>query len=93
MSKTAIRIFPDGRIVGIAGAYDYTRHTQKPVIPRRASRVEPVESGPYAGYWYADMSPLSDRHQYCLYPPRKTRQQTLDDEYMEVRRWLASDTA
>jgi hypothetical protein len=38
-------------------------------VPRRASHIEPIQSGPNAGKWFADMSPLGEDFQYCLWPP------------------------
>ena len=43
--------------------------------PVRAGQILVVEApGPYAGFFYADLSPLADltgeaRHRVCLYPP------------------------
>ena len=42
---------------------------------RRASVIMTVEEGPFRGYFYADMSYLSqvtglDEHAVCLWPPR-----------------------
>lgn len=34
--------------------------------PRRASRVEIVETGPQAGLFYVDFSPLGPAYQFCL---------------------------
>ena len=45
-------------------------------VPVRAGQILVVaEPGPYAGFFYADLSPLADltgdpRHRVCLYPPR-----------------------
>lgn len=57
--------------------------------PRRASHVEPIQTGPFSGWWYIDMSPLGDDFTYCLYPPLKTRREALAAEVTHVReRWV-----
>ena len=43
--------------------------------PARAGQILVVEAGPWAGFFYADLSPLADltgddRHRVCLYPPQ-----------------------
>lgn len=55
----------------------------------RASHVECVAAGPYAWSWYADMSPLGQGHELCLWPPREVRAEALADErrYLNMH-WL-----
>jgi len=47
---------------------------------RRASHVEPIESGIHIGKWYVDMSPLGEGYQYCLMIPFVTRGEALEAE-------------
>jgi hypothetical protein len=49
-------------------------------VPRRASRVEPIPSGPLAGKWSVDMSPLGEEFAYSLWPPYDTRREALTAE-------------
>jgi hypothetical protein len=56
---------------------------------RRASIINTVEEGPYAGQFYADMSYLADmtqddRHRVCLFPPRPLESDVKDDEVAYV---------
>lgn len=61
--------------------------------PRRASHVEPIQSGPNAGWWYVDMSPLGETFGYCLWPPLQTRKEALAVEVDHVqRRWVNGQT-
>jgi hypothetical protein len=49
-------------------------------VSRRASLVEPIADGLMAGWWFADMSPLGDGYQYCLWPPYRRRDEALAAE-------------
>lgn len=78
--KTALRFYPGGRVKAIhddgfpfedAFGPDFAK------ARRRASVINTVESGPYAGYFYADMGHLAALHDdptldVCLWPPQKT---------------------
>lgn len=57
--------------------------------PTRASHVEPIQSGPNAGRWYADMSPLGRGFEFCLWPPCERRDAALEAERRFIcERWL-----
>ncbi len=68
------RYMPDGSVRAVwpkTGA-DLLRGVGTPV---RAGQILVVEAGPWAGFFYADLSPLADlttddRHRVCLYPPQ-----------------------
>jgi hypothetical protein len=68
-NKLVMRIGKGGSIRAVhADGYDFQRvHGCGPA--RRASHVEPIQSGPYAGWWHVDMSPLGPEFNYCLWPP------------------------
>jgi hypothetical protein len=55
-------------------------YTPSGAVPRRASRVEPIQDGPDRGKWMVDMSPLGPEFQYCLWPPYDTRRAALAAE-------------
>jgi len=68
-----LRIFPGGKVKAI---YEDGLDTAGLGLPPpvRASHVEPISSGPYAGWWMVDMSPLGlqeNRPDFmvCLWPP------------------------
>ena len=52
--------------------------------PTRASKIEPIQTGPFAGYYSVDMSPLGPAFQYCLWPPQNCRKAALDQEHEHV---------
>jgi hypothetical protein len=83
-----MRIWPGGRVEAIyTDDYDWSRHGD--VTVQRASHVEPIASGPYRGWWHADMSPLGQSYAYCLWPPRRLREEALADETEHIEaRWL-----
>jgi hypothetical protein len=91
MSKTIFRIGEHGSVKAIVG------NSMRPGVagtppPRRASHIEPIESGPYAGYWMADMSPMGPGWLYCLWPPLPTRAEALTSEHDHlVQRWIRSE--
>ncbi len=91
--STAMRFAPGGKVMAIhddgfpfekAFGVDFAK------ARRRASIINTVEEGRYAGYFYADMSYLADRlgddtHRVCLYPPRKEEADCKADEFIYVR--------
>lgn len=88
MNGTVIRFGKGGRVRAI--------HHDDYVLPggrtRRASHVEPIPSGPNAGLWYVDMSPLGPQYQYCLWPPFETRREALDAETSHLEEvWIHGD--
>ena len=57
--------------------------------PTRASNIEPIPAGPCKGYWMADMSPMGDDWQYCLWPPMPTRKEALQQEHDHLnQKWI-----
>jgi hypothetical protein len=64
-----MRISKGGAIRAIhTDSYDFAGlHGCQPAV--RASAVESIQSGPFAGWWHVDMSPLGPEYQYCLWPP------------------------
>ena len=70
--------------------YRFSSHTTEGrPVPVRASHVEVVPTGPYAGFHYVDMSPLGDRFQYCLWPPFDTRREALQAErHLVEKHWV-----
>ncbi len=69
------RYMPDGsvRAVWPKGNAGVLRDVGAPVRAGQILVVDPP--GPYAGWFYADLSPLADltedrRHRVCLYPPQ-----------------------
>lgn len=54
----------------------------------RAGVVEPIQSGPCAGLWFVDMSPLGSEYRFCLWPPSRKRSEALAAERSVVERWL-----
>jgi hypothetical protein len=58
-------------------------------VPRRASTVEPIQSGPQAGKWVVDMSPLGPEFEYCLARPFDTRREALAAEVAHLEEvWI-----
>jgi hypothetical protein len=76
MTMPTIRVFKGGGLRTIHND-DYRFDG---VVPKRASHVEPIQAGPCAGKWFADMSPLGDAHQLCLWPPFSARREALKAE-------------
>jgi len=60
--------------------------------PRRASHVEPISSGPSAWNWYVDLSPLGEEWQFCLWPPKPSREAAMKAEvvYLEAN-WMKTN--
>lgn len=58
--------------------------------PKRASHVEAIQTGPNRGLWFADMTPLGEEYQYCLWPPCSHRVDALAAERAVVERWCRS---
>ena len=84
-----MRISPGGEIRAIYDdTYPFTEiHGGEP--PVRASHVEPIQTGPNAGKWFVDMSPLGEEYQYCLWPPFEKRAEALAAEHDHiVKHWL-----
>ncbi len=73
--KTVMRIRP-GRLQMI----HHDDYAPKGAVPRRASLVEPIQSGPDQGKWSVDMSPLGEEFAYSLWPPFDTRREALAAE-------------
>ena len=90
-----MRILPGGRLRAIDDdALQLDDATGWPVRKRRASHVEVVEAGPFANWFYADMSPLGPVHQLCLWPPFRRRQDALAAEHSYIdNHWLKEDDA
>ena len=88
------RYMPDGSVRAVwpkQGA-DLLRAVGTPV---RAGQILVVEEpGPYAGFFYADLSPLADltnndRHRVCLYPPQlEYAAANADEEAYVVRNYV-----
>ena len=55
--------FPGG---GLRKVFDTADRRRYGAVPRRASRVEVVESGPRSGQFYVDFSLLGQEYQLCL---------------------------
>jgi len=94
MSRVIMRISPDGTLRAIhTDNYDFMGlHGCGPA--QRASQIEPIQSGPNAGWWYADMSPLGEEYQFCLWPPFPPTQRAaaLQAEYdWLVKNWIEKD--
>lgn len=64
-------------------------YTPPGAVPRRASRVEPIQEGPNAGKWMVDMSPLGPEFQYSLTKTFDTRREALAAEVEHLEEvWL-----
>lgn len=86
--EVVMRFMPGGAVRAIHDDdYDFAGAGFKP--PTRASHVEPIQSGPCAGWWYADMSPLGEAFQFCLWPPCRRRDEALQAEHdFIVENWI-----
>lgn len=86
-----VSVAADGTVRAV---YDERLDVRRPgdPPPRRASNVEPIPSGPLAGWWHADMSPLGEAFGYCLWPPRETRSEALGDEREHIERYWIGKT-
>lgn len=94
MSKTIMRISDGGEIRAIVGS-GLKPGTLEVVgccsAAKRASHVEPIQSGPYKNYWMVDMSPMGEGWQYCLWPPLPTRAEALKVEHQHLeQKWIRS---
>lgn len=86
--KTVMRVSPTSlRMI---------HHDDYPVagaVPRRASHVEPIQSGRDAGKWSVDMSPLGPEFEYSLWPPYATRREALAAETTHLEEvWIREGT-
>jgi len=87
MSGTVIRFTKGGGVRAI-----YHDSYKFGAVPRRASRVEPIQSGSQAGRWFVDMSPLGARFQYCLLQTHEARQEALAAEVKHIEEvWIYAD--
>lgn len=78
---TTIRFLKGGGVRKLFATRDRAIHN---AVPRRASRVEVIDTGSQRGRFYVDFSPLGDCYQLCL-------RQTFEDYHEAVaaeRRWL-----
>jgi hypothetical protein len=85
MNGTIMRFGKGGRIRAI-----YNDSLKLPgAVPRRASHVEPIQSGPNAGKWFVDLSLLGPDFQYCLWPPFENRGDALAAEVDHIEKvWI-----
>jgi hypothetical protein len=89
-----MRFLPNGTILAIHDddlPYDKMFGSEFSKKRRRASIINTVEEGMFAGYFYADMSHLADlmhndSHRVCLYPPRKTERECKAAEVAYIER-------
>jgi hypothetical protein len=83
--ELVIRFSPGGGVRMICNDFIEIPNAKK----RRASEVEPIQSGPFEGQWLVDMSPLGLEHQYCLWPPFRKRKAALKAEVKHLEEvWL-----
>ena len=86
--RVVMRIGKGGSIRAIyADGYDFSAHGCQP--PTRASDVKPIPSGPLAGWWYVDMSPLGEAYQFCLWPPHPPTRRSA--ALAEEHQWLVDN--
>ena len=76
-----IRINPDGSREAIYS--DHTSHIVGGEI-RRASNVEPITTGPFAGQWFIDFSPLGEPYRFCMLKTFPKRQEALAEEVRQL---------
>jgi len=86
------RYLPNGQRRAIWDDRFACAERQAGVRIQRASRVEVIDSGPYAGYFYADLSLVAQaagqpKWAVCLYPPQPTYQEAVASEV----RWLKAN--
>lgn len=88
-----LRFLPGGRVRAIHDdAFPFAKAFGGvfPAARRRASLINTVETGPYAGCFYADMSHLAeqlgeDGCRVCLWPPQPTEAACKRQEFDFVR--------
>lgn len=58
-------------------------------IPRRASRVEVIDTGPHLGRFFVDFSPLGEDYQFCLAQPFDDYQDAVraEQEFL-IQKWI-----
>lgn len=83
--ETVRRYLPSGQTLSIWTDHSGTYERAAGNIPQRASRVEVIESGKFAGFFHADMSLTADivgddSFRVCLFPPRDKYSEAVKDE-------------
>ena len=85
MAETVRRYLPSGKTLSIWTDSSSAYERKAGNIPQRASRVEVIESGKFAGFFHADMSLIADivgndSFRVCLFPPRDKYSEAVMDE-------------
>jgi hypothetical protein len=89
MTHVSLRFFKGG---GVRAVHNDDYQVPTGAVPRRASHVEPIQSGPHAGMWFVDMSPLGEEYEYSLWPPYPKRREALEAEVKHLEEFWVCGT-